>query len=441
MPGDNQLVPYTPPPVGPNDPRDRRLSTVKSVEIGEIDTFGQFRAVWDLIIKHQWLILSVTVVLTALVAFYSFKLPLVYQATSRLDVESEMPLLQTLNDLFKTGDADDAFLSTQVSILQSDELAWETIQRLKLGGTRSSGDDVVGTPLSAQIGAVRAFQGHLHVDRARDTRMILVSYESTDPKQAADIVNTLVANFIEHNFRTKYDASRQATGWMEDRLDELKLKVEKSEQAMMEYERQNNIVSVSDKETAASARLDDLNKSLSAAESERLAKESTYKMVAENEAQVGYLQTNGLLSQLEAREVSMKEEYSQVSAQYGPTYPKALAIQDQMKDLDTLIARERKRAVENVRSQYLAAVQREKAISDAVAKQNAEVGKVNQLLIEHNMLKREFESNQQLYDSSPTSRMRTFPPACAPPTSMLSTAPCPPPLPSGRTRSATSCLP
>src|SRR5208283_3309684 len=127
MPGDNQLVPYTPPPIAPNDPRDRRLSTVKSVEIGEIDTFGQFRAVWDLIIKHQWLILSVTVVLTALVAFYSFKLPPVYQATSRLDVESEEPLLQTLNDLFKNGEADEAFLATQVSVLQSDELAWETI--------------------------------------------------------------------------------------------------------------------------------------------------------------------------------------------------------------------------------------------------------------------------------------------------------------------------
>jgi succinoglycan biosynthesis transport protein ExoP len=352
MPGDNQLVPYTPPPVAPNDPRDRRISTVKSVEIGEIDTFGQFRAVWDLIVKHQWLILSVTVVLTAL-----------------------------------------------VSILQSDELAWETIQKLGLGGVDKSGGKVVGIPMGAQTAAVRAFQGRLHIDRAHDTRMILVGYESSDPKQAAEVVNAHVANYIEYNFRTKYDASRQATGWMEQRLDELKLKVEKSEQAMMEYERQNNIVSVSDKQTVAEARLDDLNRNLSAAQTERLSKESTYRMVAENEAQVGFLQSGGLLAGLESKEVDLKEQYSQAASQYGPTYPRALALQDQMKDLDSLIVRERKRAVENIRSQYQAAVQREKAISDAVAKQNIEVGKVNQLLIEHNMLKREFESNQQLYDS------------------------------------------
>ncbi len=186
---------------------------------------------------------------------------------------------------------------------------------------------------------------------------------------------------------------------MEQRLDELKVKVEKSEQAMVDYERQNNIVSVGEKQTVAEARLDDLNKSLSTAQAERLSKESIYKMVAENEAQVGFIQPSSLLNGLEAKEVELKEQYSEAVSQYGPTYPKALAVQDQLKDLDSLIARERKRAVENIRSEYQAAVQREKALSDAVAKQNNEVEKVNQLLIEHNLLKREFESNQTLYDS------------------------------------------
>ena len=103
MPGDNQLVPLNPASLTPGDPRDRRVPVVKNIEIGEIDAFGQFRALWDLLVKHQWLILAVTVVLTALVAFYSFKMQPVYQAMSRVDVESETPLLQSLNDLFKDG--------------------------------------------------------------------------------------------------------------------------------------------------------------------------------------------------------------------------------------------------------------------------------------------------------------------------------------------------
>ncbi len=399
MSEENQLAPFNPTPLASSGRPDRRVQVSRNAEIGEIDAFGQFRALWDLLIKHQWLILGVTVVLTALVAFYSFKLQPVYQATSRVDVESEAPLLQTLNDLFKTGDADDAFLATQVAILQSDELAWDTIQKLGLGRGDKSGGPIVGIPMDMQIAAVRKFQGSLHVERAKDTRMILVKYESSNPQQAASVVNSLVDNYVEYNFRTKYDASRQATGWMEQRLDELKVKVEKSEQAMVDYERQNNIVSVGDKQTVAEARLDELNKSLSGAQADRMTKESMYKMVVENQAEVGFIQPGSILNSLEAKEVELKEEYSAAVSQFGPTYPKALAVQDQMKDLDGLIGRERKRAVQNMRSEYEAAVQREKILSDAVSKQNNEVEKVNQLLIEHNLLKREFESNQSLYDS------------------------------------------
>ena len=399
MPEDNHLAPLNHPSLISTDPRDRRVPLAKSVEINEIDAFGQFRTLWDLLVKHQWLILAVTVVLTSLVAFYSFKMQPVYQAMCRVDVESETPLLESLNDLFKGSPDDASSLATQVSILQGDELAWETIQKLEMGRSEQSGGHVVGTPMAMQIATVRGFQGHLQVQQVKDTRMILVKYESADPQQAAAVVNALVDNYVEYNFRTKYDASRQATGWMEQRLDELKVKVEKSEQAMVDYERQNDIVSVGDKQTVAEARLAELNHSLSQVQTERVSKETVYKMVAENEAQVGFIQSNTLLSGLEAKEVELKEQYSDAVSHYGPTYPKALAVQDQLKDLDALIARERKRAVENIGNEYQVAFQREKALTEAVATQNAQVGKVNQLLIEHNLLKREFESNQALYDS------------------------------------------
>ena len=147
MAENDQLAHFNPTPLGPGDTRDRRLPVPRNIDIGEIDAFGQFRSLWDLLMKHQWLILSVTVVLTTLVGFYSYKMQPVYQATSRVDVESEAPLLQTLNDLFKTGDADDAFLATQVSILRSDELAWDTIQRLGLASPKESGGKVVGIPM------------------------------------------------------------------------------------------------------------------------------------------------------------------------------------------------------------------------------------------------------------------------------------------------------
>src|SRR4029077_5946463 len=245
---------------------------------------------------------------------------------------------------------------------------------------------------------IAGFKGGLKVERTKDTRMVLVSFESTDPREAALFVNTLIKNFIESNFQTKYNATRQATGWMEKQLDELKLKVEKSQQAMVAYERQNNIVNLGEKQTVVESRFEVLSKEFNQAQSDRLTKESLYKMVASNDNQVGFLQGNGLLARLEAKEVDLKQQYSEALAQYGPTYPKVLRFQDQMKDTDALILRERKRMVENIHNEYLAAAQRQQFLAAALAEQKKEVDKVGQFLIEHNLLKREFDSNQTLYD-------------------------------------------
>jgi capsular exopolysaccharide synthesis family protein len=380
-----------------------RAQSVADLE--QVDAFGQLRATWDILLKHQWLILLTAFVTTVLVAAYSYRLKPVYRATSRVDIEAEEPLLLTINDLFRNEQTDDTFLSTQISVLESDNLAWETVQQLGLANLTNSGQNspsgtrVLGTPPTIKNAAVAAFRGGLRVERPRDTRMVLVSYESTDPQLAATIVNTMVKNYVENNFKTKYDATRQATGWMEQRLDELKLKVEKSEEAMVAYERQNNIANIGDKQTAEEARFETISKDLSQAQTDRLSKESLYKMVLANDSQVGFIQANSLLTSLEAKEIDLKEQYSEAVAQYGPTYPKAIRFQDQLKDLQGLIVRERKRVVENLHNDYLAAVQREKFLADAVTQQKAEVDRVNQLLIQHNLLKREFETNQQLYDT------------------------------------------
>jgi len=418
---ETELIPLSSDPLISSSSRNKRRSQ-SVLDLEQVDAFGQLRAIWDILLKHQWLILATTVVLTGLVAVYSFKIKPVYQATARIDVEAEVPLIQTLNDLFRTGEADDSFLATQVAVLQSDNLAWETMQQLGLAqlekpaGPSQTQSQVSGAPPDMKNTIVGAFKGKLHVERPKDSRMVLVSYESTDPREAALVVNTLVKNYIERNFRTKYDATRQATGWMEERLDELKLKVEKSQEAMVAYERQHNIVNIGAKQTVEEARFEDMSKDLSQAQSERLTKESLYKMVESNTAQVDFIQGNGqsqgngqgkgqgngqggLLIGLEAKELELKEEYSEAVAQYGPTYPKALKLQDQIKDVESLLQRERKRMVENVRYDYLAAVQREQFLAAAVSEQKAQVDRVNQLLIDHNLLKREFESNQQLYDS------------------------------------------
>ncbi len=370
------------------------------------DTFFDLRAYWHILEKRRWTVLTVALLLTTAVAVYSFKMQPEYEATARVAVEAETPHIQSLNELDREGQTDETFIETQVQVLQSDNLAWRTIQELRLAENPEFYDarnakPVRGVdPRAAQQNLLLGiFRDSLKVDRVPNSRLIEVKFESTDPRLASRGANALVSNYIEDNFRQKYDATRQASGWMEQQLDELKAKVEKSQTALVNYERQYNIVNVGDKQSVVEQRLSDLSRELTAAQGDRLEKESRYELVKGSPDQVGYVTQNELLQKLEEKSADINASYVDALEQYGPNFPKVVRLRDQSKEIQTLIERERKRILGQMHNDYEAAIGREKLLQQAVAQGKTEVGQLNQLLIQHNMLKREFDTNQQLYDN------------------------------------------
>jgi capsular exopolysaccharide synthesis family protein len=372
------------------------------------DSFSYLRAYWQILLKRRWTVLTFAFVVATLVAIVSFKTQPVYEATARVEVEAETPQIQSLNDLYRgmPGYTDDAFLQTQVNVLNSENLAWRTVQQLGMGqkaGFAAVGGGgerpAAGSETAAQNGLIQAFRGHLRVQLMRDSRMIEVTFDSTDPQFAARAANTLVNNYAEYNFHQKYDATRQASGWMEQQLDELKAKVEKSQQAMVDYERQNVIVNIGDKESVVEQRLAALSQDLTTAQSERMQKESLFDLVGSNQSEAALTTQNELLQRLDEKYADLREQYVDALGQYGPNFPKVKRLHDQLNEVQSIIERERKRVVVRIRNDYMAALGRERLLSAAVAQEKAEVGRLNQLLIQHNMLKREFDTNEQLYES------------------------------------------
>ena len=394
--------------IRPDRPRRARHPAfhLADVELERTDTYFYLRAYWHVLAKRRWTILTATCVLVALMAIVSFKMQPVYEAVARVEVEAEAPEIQSLSDLYRSIPSDDAFLQTQVNVLESDTLAWETIQQLGLAG-KAEFDSVgaaggSGAPemTPSQRGRlIKAFRKRLHVELMRNSRMLEISFESIDAPLAAAVANALVNNYAEYNFRKKYDATRQASAWMEHQLDELKAKVERSQQALVDYERQNAIVNVSDKENVVEERLSDLSRDFTNAQNDRVQKESLYELVRSNQSQAAVLVQDDLLQHLQEKYADLSDQYAEALGQYGPKFPKVVRLEGQLKAMDSIIDSERRRVVERIHNDYNAARGREALLSDAVVQEKAEVGKLNQLLIRHNILKREFETNQQLYDS------------------------------------------
>ncbi len=189
--------------------------------------------------KHQWLILSFLLAVVTIVTIGTFRMQPVYEATTRIEIDRENRVSFLSPGAIAQYDAYedlDNYIETQSKILTSETLAQQTIKSLHLdqdprfGGEAKDPDklEVVTPTKGPQIAtpALGAFLGGLTVKRVPNSRLLDVTFATTDPKLAADIVNAHINNFIEQNFRSRYEATTQASNWLAGQLDELKSKVE-----------------------------------------------------------------------------------------------------------------------------------------------------------------------------------------------------------------------
>ena len=299
------------------------------------------------------------------------------------------------------------YIETQSKILTSETLALQTIRN---SGLASSPDFASGNGPSEAIATgslanqkrppeISAFLGSLSVRRVPNSRLMEVSFESTDPQLAARMVNAHLETYIEQNYRRSYEATMQASRWLAGQLDELKIRVEKSENARIEYERQNQIWTVDDKQNMTTQRLGELNKELTDVQSDRIRKQALYEFAKAGELEaVPQLRNNVVLQELQRRRAELSLQYTDAVNQYGPNFPKVQRMQAQMKDVDEQITHQSKGIIVELENDYRAALQLEELRSKALDQQKADTNVMSEKMVQYNILRREAEANKALYE-------------------------------------------
>src|SRR5713226_9397014 len=298
---------------------------------------------WRILRKRKWVVLATSAIVFALSVVAALFKKKLYQATSKVAIFSENPNVLGFKDRENSPmDYDyDAALETQVAILRSDALAIKVIEAMHLDrDPRFTHANQVSPSTDAAIqvsrmepdpaktaGLLGTFGGGLSVQLVRNSRLIQVSYTHPDPQLATEIANTLVTTFIEENFRTKYESVTQTSEWLSKELADLQLKVQTSEEKIVRYQKDHSIVGVDEKQNIVTARLDELNKELTAAQTDRMQKESDYTSAMSDPAgfsKVSPEGKSGLLDSLRGKEADLETQYAQTSTQFGSGYPKVV---------------------------------------------------------------------------------------------------------------------
>ncbi|BDI59742.1 GumC family protein [Qipengyuania nanhaisediminis] len=374
--------------------------------------------------RRKWIILVVIAgaLLAALVVTLLSR-P-VYTATTQVQVsrdENNVTNVQGVES--ENAGRDLEFYQTQYALLEARSLAERVARGLRLGENEDFWNAHGLDPETIDAAAVRTGQAadpraagdvrenaavemlleNIAIDPIRGSALVDVSYSSFDPELSAQIANAWVNEFIAQSIARKFDSTAEARSFLEQRLEELRGRVEDSERALVDFATARGIVTLASntggegsaqfrERTLAAENLEGLNEQLIAATAARIEAEA----IASG---TGAAQTTPTLASLREQRALAASEIAQLSVQFEPGYPRLAALREQVATLDAAIAEEQSRIGGEAREALQSARLREAELRARVNGLSGEVLSQRRDAIQYNIYQREADTNRQLYDS------------------------------------------
>ena len=354
--------------------------------------------------KHQWMILSFLLTVVTIVTIATFKMKPVYVASARVEVDREnnnpLPFQET--DYDESIDMDN-YIQTQSQILSSETLAMDTIRSLDLPRYPEFGGDpkalVNSGPNQKTPPILGDFLGRLSVTRVPNSRLLAVQFAAEDPQLAAKVVNAHLQNYIERNFKSRYDATMQASSFLSSELEELRMKMEKADAAEVAYERDNQIWMVDANQNTTTQKLSALSTALTQTQTQLAEKEALYDLAhSDGAADLPIVLDSPEVQDLMKRKTDIDEQYTDALSQFGPNWPKVQLLKAQEETIDMQLKTAKGRAIQKIDSEYHEVEANQRLLERDLNRQELLADNMAQKLVEYNMLKHDAETNKQLYD-------------------------------------------
>jgi len=361
-----------------------------------------FVAVLWRIIEHRWrTIAAFTLAVVVIVVTASLLMKAQYEAVGKVVFHRE-------NDSgvlgFKGIDAslvedpeDRAAIDTQIGILETDALAMQVINDLHLDKNPKFTSRVEQSGNEDRL--VKSIHKGLKISKVKGTRLIEIRFRSTDPQLAADVVNQLSNSYVDQYYKSQFQASTQISDFLAGQLKELQAKVEESRRKLIDYQKENGIFGLDDKQNIVTAKLNDLNRDLTAAETERVQKEVNYRLARSGQPElIAKLEADNLATKLRAQRADLESQMAQASVQLGPAHPKIIELSKQIAQVRQSVDAEVRRIGEQIAYEYKSAIERERMLRAALEAQKQAADSLSANVIQSDILKHEFETNRKLYE-------------------------------------------
>lgn len=411
-----------------------------------IDDSLHLRDILRIVLKHKWMLVASLVVCVLIATLATFFTTPRYRATATLQIDTTAARIVNFNRELDGSDLQAyegrSYTATQIELLRGRALAERVVDDMRLDqpeaaarsaraagsgdararpgasepqgsggglfrgvwGEISSGYRKAFQPAVNDTGTlgkeatINAFRASLKIEPLANSKLVRMHVENTDAELAARIANTAAQTFINMNLERRFEASSYAKTFLEQQIKQTKAKLEESERKLNEFSKAKQILTLDEKTSVVNQTFTEYSAALSKAEQDRIKAEAIYEEVRKSPSTASQIIDNKVVQTLREQRAKVETEYLDNLKIYKPAFPKMQQLQTQITELDRRIKEETVALEASVKAQYDSAKRQEDLIRARLSDTRRLVMDTQTSSIDLNLLKREVDTNRQLFD-------------------------------------------
>lgn len=394
-------------------------------QIQDVDmqpTESRLRHYWRILYRRRWVALSILAACIGFALIASMLTQRQYTATARIQIAREVAKVMNIEGVEnEEGAAASAeFYQTQYALLKSRSLAEAVVRSLGLSENyqfladydMSEAESIRELPRAERFAlATEKVDESTAVAPVRGSSVVDVHVEVPNPQLAASIANELVEKFIETNLSRRFEATAYAREFLQNRLNSVRAKLEDSERRATEYARQQGLITIassgeggetSGQQSLTTADLAQLSSQLALARAQRARAEADFRASSGGAAAERAL-GNEAVNALRRQRAELTGELRKLESDFGPEYPRVVALRAQLNELNRQIAQEegvvRSGVNRDLEDRYRQALAAERGLQSRVDQLKAAVLDQQQRSIQFNIIQRDVDTNRALYEA------------------------------------------
>ncbi len=406
--------------------QQRELSLYDQLRVGGLDENDgegmSLKDYWAVIVRHKFTIILFVIIALVVAAISTTLQTPIYRSSVKLQIDREAARVVNFEGVTPREAAYSFdFYETQYQLLKSRGLAKRVIEQLGLesseqfrarekpsffrslknffsSGSPQTSEGNTGTGASTK-GLENLLLANLSVTPVKNSRLVIVSYDSPNPELAARVVNTLAKSFIDMTMERRFENSSYAKEFLSDRIKQVRANLEESERKLVEYASQREIVDLDSKQGILMQKLEALNSRLTEVEAERIKAQSSYQEMQSSGAQ-GFdkVSDSEVITAYKEKLAELEAQYQDKLNVYKPEYPAMKRLKDQIEGLKHKIEKETVDIQSAVKSRYQAAVREQAMLQSRMADVKGQILELQRKSTDYQALKRDVETNRELYN-------------------------------------------